>query len=142
MPIRKLVPEKVTRGFTLIELIVVITIIGLLASIVATSMPGVIARARGARRNADMKAILNTAKVIYTMTGRYPESIEEMVGHEIENGDEIGIDGYPRDPWNNEYLYSIDDGKPRVVCLGRDGAEGGEGEDADRVLPSGKARES
>lgn len=39
----------------------------------------------------------------------------------------------PRDPWGNEYVYRIVDGAPQVLCLGSDGAEGGEGEAADVV---------
>ncbi|MBI4605941.1 MAG: type II secretion system protein GspG [Planctomycetes bacterium] len=43
------------------------------------------------------------------------------------------LEGLPRDPWGNEYVYRIVDGAPQVLCLGSDGAEGGEGEAADVV---------
>lgn len=46
-----------------------------------------------------------------------------------------GIDGEPRDPWGREYLYELGEDGPVVRCLGKDGREGGEGEDADRTYP-------
>jgi len=56
-------------------------------------------RARATRAEADMKAILSAAKVIYTTTGRYPESIFEMVEARDNAGERIGIEEYRRDPW-------------------------------------------
>ena len=63
---------KTDKGFTLIELLVVIAIIGLLASIVLVSVQGIRAKARDARRLADMKQIVTALQMYYMEKGRYP----------------------------------------------------------------------
>lgn len=125
------------RGFTLLELIVVITIIGLLASIVVVSTKGAGPKARRTRVIADMKAIHDTAMMLYTDTGRWPETIEEMVNAKDDSGMPAvaSLERYPRDPWGNEYIYSVEQGEARVTCLGNDGQEGGEAEAQDVYYP-------
>jgi general secretion pathway protein G len=125
-------------GFTLLELIVVITIIGLLSTIVVVTTRGLPQRGRKARIDRDLRNIITVAEAIYTDTGRWPESIDEMVGFKNEDGS-VGIaalESYPRDPWGHEYLYEItSDGRPRATCLGSDNQPGGEGEGVDSVIP-------
>lgn len=125
------------KGFTLLELIVVITIIGLLASIVVVSTKGAGPKARMTKAIADMKAIHDTAMMLYTDTGRWPESIEEMVNAKDDRGMPAvaSLERYPRDPWGNEYIYTVEGGDARVTCLGNDGAEGGDGEATDIHYP-------
>jgi general secretion pathway protein G len=53
------------------------------------------------------------------------------------------LEQIPRDPWNNEYVYMNEGGKPVVISYGADGTSGGEGNDADissKDLDSGSAR--
>jgi general secretion pathway protein G len=131
-------PGTRTRGgFTLLELIVVITIIGLLMSIVVVSTRGAGPKARETKAKADMKAIRDTAVMLQTSTGRWPESIEEMVNAKDENGQPAiaSLEKFPKDPWQNEYLYSVENGDATVKCLGSDGAEGGDGEARDLTYP-------
>jgi len=126
-------------GFTLLELIVVITIIGFLSAVVVVTTRGLPARGRKAKIDRDLRNIVTVAEAIYTDTGRYPEDIQSMVGFKNEDGS-IGIAGleqYPKDPWGHEYLYEItSDGSPRVTCLGSDNQPGGDGEGVDSVLPN------
>jgi len=124
-------------GFTLLELIVVITIIGILASIVVVNTSGAGPKARKTKALADMKAIRDTATMLFTDQGSWPESIEEMVNAKNEDGTRAvaSLERYPKDPWGNDYGYSIENGEAVVRCLGKDGAEGGEGEDTDIVYP-------
>lgn len=63
------------RGFTLIELLVVIAIIGLLASIIMVSLSGAKAKARDARRQADIKSIQLALSLYYNDNGMYPRNI-------------------------------------------------------------------
>lgn len=62
------------RGFTLIELLVVIAIIGMLSSIVLASLNSARAKARDAKRVADLHQVQNALELFYTQTGRYPQS--------------------------------------------------------------------
>jgi general secretion pathway protein G len=126
-------------GFTLLELIVVITIIGFLSAVVVVTTKGLPAKGRKTKINQDLRAIVTVAEAIYTDTGRYPESIESMVNFKNEDGTTgiAGLERYPKDPWGHEYLYEItSDGSPRVTCLGSDNQPGGDGEGIDTVLPS------
>ena len=124
------------KGFTLLELIVVITIIGLLGTLVVTKVAPILFRANKTKITSDLKTIYNTAKIIYTTSGSWPESIDEMVNPVDEDGNEMeGLEEMPRDPWGNEYEYELRDGKPVIICLGRDANTGGEGDDQDYEYP-------
>ena len=115
----------------------VITIIGILSSIVVVATKGAPAKARRTAAVADMDSILKVAEILYTTTGTYPETIQDMVNVKDENGQPAvgSLPKVPKDPWKHDYIYSVEGGQPQVKCLGRDGAEGGEGEDADIVRP-------
>jgi len=130
------------RGaFTLLELIVVITIIGLLATMVVVRVVGVRPQANKTKIMSDMNTILRVAEMLYTADGRFPETIEEMVNPKDEQGNPkiAGINEYPKDPWGHDYVYEIVDNQPQVRCLGSDGQEGGtEGETVDTVVPERK----
>ena len=83
-----------------------------------------------------MDTILRAADIFHTTTGRYPGSVREMVDAKDKDGQPINsLERFPLDPWGREYRYEILDGSPRVTCLGKDGVEGGEGEDEDHVRP-------
>lgn len=130
------------RGFSLIEIMVVVVIIGLLASIVA---PMVLDRADEARINkvrADFKSI-QTALNLYRIDNYvYPSSeqgLEALVSKPTaspipRNWRSTGyIDQVPMDPWGNPYLY-MSPGETReydIYTLGADGVSGGEGQNAD-----------
>ncbi len=124
-------------GFTLLELIVVITIIGILSTIVVVSTRNLPARGRRTQIESELRNILTVAQAIYTDTGKWPESIEEMVNPQSQDGKPpiASLEKFPKDPWGNEYRYEILDGQARVTCLGNDNAEGGEGEAEDVIRP-------
>jgi prepilin-type N-terminal cleavage/methylation domain-containing protein len=79
--------NKQNRGFTIIELLVVIVVIGLLAALVLNSFQGVQGRARDTERRTDVNAIATQLEVYYQDNGRYPD-----VGS-------VTIDGIAKDAW-------------------------------------------
>jgi len=124
-----------SSGFTLAEMMVVIVIIGLLATLVVPNVISKIATAFAGKAKADIIAI-ETALKDYAIQngGKYPDSLEVLVtpdanGHTFLEGKKL-----PKDPWHNEYQYdppSPGHPEPRVYSYGKDGQPGGEGDDAD-----------
>jgi general secretion pathway protein G len=122
-------------GFTLAEMMVVIVIIGLLATLVVPNVISKIATAFAGKAKADIIAI-ETALKDYAIQngGKYPDSLEVLVtpdanGHTFLEGKKL-----PKDPWHNEYQYdapSPGHPEPRVYSYGKDGQPGGEGDDKD-----------
>ncbi len=125
------------KGFTLLELIVVITIIGILGTMVVVKVGGWTSKAKEAKIKNDLKSIIDAAEMWQAATGRYPESLEELKGGKTIDGEDTGIKvENTKDPWSNEYLYELStDGSPRVRCLGADGMEGGDGDNKDYEMP-------
>ena len=120
-------------GFSFIELMVVIVIIGLLTSVVALNVLPSQDRAMSEKARADV-AILSQAVEMFRLENlRYP-SMDDGLDALLPDGDRPGyIKALPKDPWGNEYLYLIpgENGVFDVMSLGADGRLGGEGEDAD-----------
>lgn len=115
------------RGMTLIEIMVVVTILGLIAAAVGVAVIPKLGEARQDRARLDIGNIQNALKLYYMKQGKYPDTatgIKALV-------DTHNLESMPKDPWNNEYVYLNEGGKPVIVSYGADGQAGGEGEDAD-----------
>ena len=118
------------EGFSLVELMVVIVILGLLATIVIINVMPAADRAANTKARADI-ATLEQAIEMYRLDHlTYPptrEGLQALItGHYIRR--------LPNDPWGNPYRYSVPgpDGRPfQIASWGSDGREGGSGEDAD-----------
>ena len=81
-----------SKGFTLLELLVVIGIIGLLASIVVVNLTGARKKARDIKRVADIKTIQTALESYYGKNGKYPTKIQDLVGATAE------LPSRPKDP--------------------------------------------
>ncbi|MFP6828195.1 MAG: type II secretion system major pseudopilin GspG [Gammaproteobacteria bacterium] len=122
------------RGFTLIEIMVVVVIIGLLAAIIAPNVIGNIDKALVTRTQGDIRSI-ETALNLYRLDNfRYPttdEGLQVLVAG--SGGGKNYLSRVPADPWSNPYLY-IYPGQQRefdVFSYGADGQQGGEALNAD-----------
>jgi general secretion pathway protein G len=123
--------RKWIKGFTLVELMVVVTIIGILASIASIKVVQYLKRARVMKVHADMKSIMNAINLFQMDAHDYPDSLDQLV-EKTDACPEGLLSAVPKDPWGNEYEYvkGTENGYD-LICYGRDGTEGGEGEDAD-----------
>ena len=118
------------EGFSLVELMVVIVIIGLLATIVMINVMPAADRAATTKTRADI-ATLEQAIEMYRLDNLSHPSAQDglqalVAGRYIRR--------LPEDPWGNAYVYATpgSDGQPfRILSLGADGREGGSGENED-----------
>ncbi|MDX2370006.1 MAG: type II secretion system major pseudopilin GspG [Colwellia sp.] len=117
------------RGFTMIELLIVIVILGLLASLVAPKFFSQLSTAERGIASAQMNAFETALDTYRLDMGSYPEKLEQL-----RIGDQPRWDGpylpkaIPMDPWGSPYIYTIpgDEGAPyKIQSYGADGKQGG-----------------
>ncbi len=127
-------PQYFSKGFTLIEILVVMAILGMLAVMVA---PNLFRQQAGAMRDAALAQIstLETALDTHRLdVGQYPDSLDGLMENESGraswNGPYLRRD-VPADPWGNEYYYELNGSEFLLLSFGEDGQQGGEDNDAD-----------
>jgi len=119
--------RRKNRGMTLIEIMVVITILGLIAAAVGIAVVPKLEQAKHDTAVLDIHNIQSALKLYYAKKGNYPDTASGL--NALVQDQEF--ESIPKDPWKNDYLYLNEGGKPLVKSYGRDGQEGGEGPDAD-----------
>jgi general secretion pathway protein G len=138
MPMRAR-PRQYQEGFTLIELMVVILIIGLLATIVVQNLRSATDKAKRVKAQADISQLKSALDRYYLDAGSYPTTDQGLnaLMATPSNGniphDWSGpyIERIPPDPWGNQYFYQSDGDTYVLKSFGADGVEGGEGKNAD-----------
>ena len=124
---RKLKGRRAPRGMTLIEIMVVLVILGLIASAVVIAVFPQLQKARVDRTNLDIGNIDSGLKLYNARKGKFPDTatgLKALVDMEI-------IDKMPKDAWGNDYVYTLENGRPVVTSYGADGVPGGDGPNAD-----------
>jgi len=138
----KNVKLQAAKGFTLIEIMVVMVILGLLVAIVAPNIMGRSDQARVTVAETQLSNIANALDLYRLDNGHYPstqQGLEALVSKpsgtpEPKNWNPEGyMNSVPEDPWGNEYQYISPgvDGPYDLYSFGSDGQEGGEGDAAD-----------
>ena len=123
-------PLSNSRGFTLLEILVVITIVALLTALVAPRFFGKVDSARQVDAQAQIELIGQALDIYRLEKGKYPSDEDGLKAIQPYLKKEI-----PKDPWGNPFHYKSpgDHGDYDLVSYGADNAEGGEDNDLDIV---------
>ena len=131
-----------TRGFTLIEIMMVVVIIGIIVAIVAPNLVGQGDKALIQAERSSQRGIAQALELYRMDNRRYPtteQGLDALVSKpsgfpEPKNwGPDPYLRKYPKDQWESEYVYTSDGKRFDLKSLGADGTDGGDDVDADIV---------
>lgn len=132
-----MVPERKrsTRGFTLVELMVVVVIIGVMATVVTLSVTDYLVTAKQNVARSEVATIKNALSIFFMENDRFPTNEEGLVILKKKTPQHPNgiLTNDLKDPWNREYIYIYPGvhGTYDIASFGADGQEGGTGADAD-----------
>ena len=129
------------QGFTLIEILIVMVILGLLAALVGPKMFGKVGKSKQKAAKAQISLLETSLDTFRLDMGRYPTSEEGLEALRTKPADSEKWDGpyipkkVPLDPWGNPYEYQCpgEHGEYDLTSFGADGTAGGEDENKDIV---------
>ncbi len=129
--------RKKRRGFTLLEIMVVVVIIGLLAGLVTVRTRSYLLVSRQNAAKAEISKMVDALEAFYAVQNRYPTN-EEGLAALVEKTSKFPdglLNKVPKDPWSNDYVYNCPGRTSayEIICYAADGREGGENENADIV---------
>ena len=133
--------KRIENGFTLIEILVVVIIIGMLAALVGPRLFGKVGSAKLSAAKAQIELFGTALDTFRLDVGKYPTTED---GLKALREKPSGVEGWngpylrqeiPLDPWKKPYIYKCpgDHGDYDLISYGLDGVEGGEGENQDVV---------
>ena len=133
---RRMIEPDGARGMTLIEIMIVITILGMVAAAVAVAVVPALKSAKVKQAKIDIQTIKNAADLYYNKYSHYPttdEGIQALVSEKM-------LSKVPMDPWQHPYIYRYPGVKnsdgPDIGTYGSDGQPGGTGDAQDLFLGS------
>jgi general secretion pathway protein G len=127
-------------GFTLVEILVVITIIGLIMALVGPRVLNYLAESKVKAARIQVESFASSLDLFYLDAGRYPTTSEGLAalaqrpgGIDAWNGPYLRTGLVPNDPWGHAYIYRSpgEHGPYDIISLGSDGQQGGTGTAAD-----------
>lgn len=131
--------KRASRGFTLIELMLVVVIIGILAAMVVPRLAGRTEQAKVARAKSDIASIGLALDLYELDTGNYPENLDVLLSREAPSDVELEPGrqwsgpylkkGLPKDPWNRSYVYKRESEHHQDYDLSSLGPDGQPGKD-------------
>ena len=130
-------------GFTLVEMLVVITIIGLIMGLIGPRVLNYLSESRVKAAKIQLQSFSSALDLFYLDAGRFPSTAEGLAalvqrtpGVTAWNGPYLKGGNVPSDPWNHSYIYRApgEHGPYDIVSYGSDGQEGGSGTAADISL--------
>jgi general secretion pathway protein G len=137
---RRLSRVRAQRGFTLVEMLVVITIIGLIMSLVGPRVLNYLGESKIKAAKIQIQSFTSALDLFYLDAGRYPTGSEGLIvlvkpasGLAAWNGPYLKGGTVPNDPWGKPYIYRSPGERSayEIISYGADGQEGGTGSAAD-----------
>jgi general secretion pathway protein G len=137
------------QGFTLVEMLVVITIIGLIMGLIGPRVLNYLSESKVKAARIQLQSFASALDLFYLDAGRFPSSSEGLTalvrqtpGVAAWNGPYLKGGNVPKDPWNNGYVYRSpgEHGPYDIMSYGSDGQEGGSGVAADISLENTSAK--
>src|SRR3984957_18552647 len=131
------------QGFTLVEMLVVITIIGLIMGLIGPRVLNYLSESKVKTARIQLQSFASALDLFYLDAGRFPSTSEGLTalirqtpGVSAWNGPYLKGGNVPKDPWNNGYVYRSpgEHGPYDIISYGSDGQEGGSGVAADISL--------
>jgi len=133
-------PDLGQQGFTLVEMLVVITIIGLIMGLIGPRVLNYLSESKVKAARIQLQSFSGALDLFYLDAGRFPSTSEGLAalvqrtpGVAAWNGPYLKGGSLPNDPWNHPYVYRSpgDRGPYDIISYGADGQEGGTGVAAD-----------
>jgi general secretion pathway protein G len=124
--------SRAEAGFTLVEIMVVVVILGLLATLVVQNVMGASDTAREKKAQSDVSTIASAVSHYFVMHGKLPDSLEVLATKDERGRSEL--DNLPKDPWDHDYILRAGD-RPNqfeVISMGPDGSENTEDDISNR----------
>jgi len=136
--VRSMKARRRVSGFTLVELLVVLAILGMLAALVGPQVLNQLGGAKSKSATIQIRDFEQALELYKLDVGRFPrsgEGLEALVrqpsGAKGWNGPYLKKDELPMDPWGNPYEYRVSGSRIEIISYGADGRAGGSDEDAD-----------